>query len=213
MEDNVHNPFGGDSIKGFIKNNYSAQLDELFLSEKNKGYEEGKREALIDLQKEKDELDERIKRFESEVNLFNQRKSEVENNENLAKQRVVEFITYIENTENAIAKLREDSKADIIFVLTEIFKSVYDTGVRQQILLNSINQVIDSISNPSIIIEISEHHRKFIDDSLINNKIILNDKLSEMQARIHSGKVYIDITADNNQQIFKQNLLDIVNAI
>lgn len=210
-------PFGESSIKSFIKNNYSSELEGYFSAEKQRGFEEGRKQAIASLEKDREALRKEIEAFQKEVSLFNQRKSDVEEKERRATQRVEAFFSYIEGTEQALSELRKDARADIIFALSNVFKTVYDTEETKRILLHGIHQALDALSEPSIEIEVNETCRSFVESALVDkqaiSKIRVNQALTETQARIFTGGICIDISTGKNREIFKQNLLDTVNGI
>lgn len=227
MKDDVFNstlsPFGESSIKGFIKNNYGEELEAMFTLEKQKGYSEGRKEAIESLENDREILRAEVEKFQEEVALFNQRKNAIEEKERVATQRVEAFVAYIDNTEKVLATLREDARADITHAIANVYKSVYDTEARQHILLHGINEALDTLSEPSVEIDVSENCRVFIEqaltdtpgdsNALISSKVRINEALSDSQARIYTGGICIHVSTDKNRQIFKQNLLEAVNEI
>ncbi|MEZ8082562.1 hypothetical protein [Enterovibrio norvegicus] len=221
MNDNAENPtlspFGDNSIKGFIKNNYGAELEALFLAEKQKGFEEGRKDAIASLNKDAELLKAEVEKFQNEVALFDQRKNDVEEKEQRATQRVEAFLTYVDHTEKALADLRKDARSDIIYVIANVFQSVYNTEERKNILLHAINQALDTLTDPSIEIQVSGSARSFVAQALSEvqekSKVRVNDELSETQARIFADGICIHVSTDENRKKFKQNLLDAVNEI
>ncbi|ENY3127840.1 hypothetical protein ACFXAP_001862 [Vibrio cholerae] len=211
------NPFGESSIKSFIKSNYNSELEGYFSAEKQRGFEEGRKQAVASLEKDRETLRNEIEKFQKEVSLFNKRKSDVEEKERHAIQRVEQLIVYLEETERALVELRKDARADIIFAISNVFKSVYNTEETKRILLHGIHQALDTLSEPSIEIEVNEICRSFVEQALVNtpaiSKIRVNQALTEEQARIFTSGICIDISTGKNREIFKQNLLEAVNGI
>lgn len=210
-------PFGADSIKGFIKSNFSNDLECVFNEEKARGYANGLNDAQLALEEERKDIARKSADLTEAIATFEQRKNRAAELEAKLEQRTSTLLTYISKIESELKKIRQDNKADLALVVADVFKSVYSDENKRQLLVEAVLQQIGQLQAPTVTVEISAGTAELLKDALLQagnkGKVKVDNTLELMEARIVTDSVSVRVSPDKARQIFKNNLMDVVNGI
>ncbi|QUJ68518.1 hypothetical protein KDD30_05230 [Photobacterium sp. GJ3] len=210
-------PLSDRSMKGFIEKNFHAELEQAFQAEKQRGYEAGLQAGQLRLSSREREITEKEAELREKMQQFTLREAALTQEEAMLSQNAAQLVALIENLEATVQQHRADHRADLLFVLSSVFQSVYHSEQMQHLLIELISGELDKLSKPLIHLEISAETHALIRKNDIEmpggSQFKVDASLSPFEARIVTEAMSVKVSPNQIRQVFKSNLMDLINAI
>ncbi|UTM58473.1 hypothetical protein L4174_006435 [Photobacterium sp. CCB-ST2H9] len=210
-------PLSDRSMKGFIEKNFQSELEQAFLAEKQRGYQEGIHEGQRRLADREREITEKEAELRQQMEQFALREQALSKKEAMLARNASQLTEMMRSLEAEFQRQREDNRADIIYVLSSVFQKVYHTEQMQHLLMELISAEMAKLPKPVVHLEISTEIdaliRKQETDIPGGCQWIVDPALSAFEARIVTEAMSVKVSPNRIRQVFKSNLMDLIDEI